>query len=121
MRRRVFIVDDSPLMLELYGELIEMQPDMALAGTASSAEEALAAIPGADADIALVDVSMPRMSGLELVGRLVAVVPGLPCLIFSAHSGEAYARGAKDVGALGYVEKGDPTALLAAVREVLAR
>lgn len=121
MRRRVFIVDDSPLMLELYGELIEMQPDMALAGTASSAEEALAAIPTAAADIALVDVSMPRMSGIELVSRLVAAVPGLPCLVFSAHAGEAYARGAKEVGAFGYIEKGDPTALLAAMREVLAR
>ncbi len=119
MRRRVFLVDDSPLMLELYGELIEMQPDLALAGTASSGEEALASISAAGADIALVDVSMPKMNGLELVGRLGTAAPGLPCLLFSAHAGEAYASRAQEVGAMGYVEKGDQTALLAAVRTAL--
>jgi two-component system response regulator DesR len=119
MPHRVFLVDDSPLMLELYGELIDMQPDMALAGTASSGAEALSRLPGMSADVALVDVSMPAMSGLELVGRLGESVPGLPCILFSAHSGDAYARRAMEAGARGYVEKGDPAALLAAVRDAL--
>jgi DNA-binding NarL/FixJ family response regulator len=119
MPRRVFLVDDSPLMLELYGELIEMQPDLILAGTASSAEEALREIPTAAADLALVDVSLPGVNGIELVGRLGSAVPGLPCVLFSAHSGELYEERAREVGALGYIEKGDPAALLNTLRDAL--
>jgi len=119
MPHRVFLVDDSPLMLELYGELIEMQADMSLAGTAGSGHEALETLPQAQADVALVDVSMPHMSGLELVERIAKAVPGLPCILFSAHSGDSYARRAIEAGARGYVEKGDPAALLAAVRGTL--
>jgi DNA-binding NarL/FixJ family response regulator len=119
MRRRVFLVDDSPLMLELYSELIEMQPDLALAGTATSAEEALRDIPESAADLALVDVSLPGLNGIELVGRLGAEVPGLPCILFSAHSVEIYEQRAREVGALGYIEKGDPAALLSTLRGAL--
>ena len=119
MRRRVFLVDDSPLMLELFGELIEMQADLTLAGTAASGEEALTALPRVPCDLALIDVSMPKMNGLELAERLQTTVPGLPCLLFSAHAGEAYERRSREVGARGYVEKGDPAALLTAIRTAL--
>jgi DNA-binding NarL/FixJ family response regulator len=96
-----------------------MQLDFALAGTASSAEEALRQIPAAGADLALVDVSLPGVNGIELVGRLGSEVPGLPCVLFSAHAGEIYEERAKEVGALGYIEKGDPAALLSTLRGAL--
>jgi two-component system uhpT operon response regulator UhpA len=119
MRRRVFLVDDSPLMRELFGELIEMQEDLALAGTAASAEEALGVLPELPCDLALIDVSMPEMNGLELAERLRRELPALPTLLFSAHTGETYARRAREAGARGYVEKGNPAALLAAIRGAL--
>jgi DNA-binding NarL/FixJ family response regulator len=119
MRRRVFLVDDTPLMRELFGELIELQPDLALAGTAASGEEALTVFPDVACDLALVDVSMPGMNGIDLVARLRELRPDFPCVLFSAHTGEVYARRAREVGAAGYVEKGDAALLLSTIREAL--
>ncbi|HYE95835.1 MAG TPA: response regulator transcription factor [Rubricoccaceae bacterium] len=115
-RRKVFLVDDSPLIVELLSDLVASQPDLSVSGTAQSGEEALRKIPASDCDLVLVDVSMPRMNGLELIGHLQRLRPDLPCLVVSAHSGESYVREAREAGAVGYVEKENPDALLEAIR-----
>lgn len=89
-----------------------------LTGAAASAEEALAALPDAGPELLLVDVSLPGMSGIELVRRLTAE-DGPICLMVSGHSDSTYVRRARKVGAHGYVMKGDPHALLEAIEVVL--
>jgi DNA-binding NarL/FixJ family response regulator len=99
----------------------------AIVETAEAALEALAAgQPHGDdgetagmPDLVLVDVSLPGMNGIELVAELQRRTPNLPCLVMSAHQGANYARKALNNGARGFVAKGDPPALVEAVRRVL--
>ena len=121
----VFIVDDSELLVELLIEIVGAQPDLQVCGTAGSGEEALDRLTGRDGQpppacaIALVDIRMPGMNGIDLVRELSAARPELPCVMVSAHAEEVYVNGAIAAGAKGYVMKGNPSALLSAVRRVL--
>lgn len=92
---------------------------LTVCGTAESGEEALETLPESGCDLALVDVSMPGMSGIELVRHLRAQSPEVKCLMLSGHLGEGYVTDALKAGARGYVGKGDPAALLEAITEVL--
>ena len=93
----------------------------ALVETAEAALERLAA-PSANGnrpDLVLIDVSLPGMSGIELVAELARLYPRLPCLMLSAHGDPKYVRQALDNGARGYVAKGDPPVILQGVTRVL--
>lgn len=118
-RSTVFIVDDFVLLHEMITEYLEMEPDLAVCGTAQSGEEALATLPERGCDLALVDVAMPGMNGIEFVRRLGELRPGFPCLMLSGHAEEVYVREAMAAGARGYVTKGDPDAIVGAIRCVL--
>lgn len=117
--RRLFLVDDSELFLELLMDVLEGEPDLTVAGSATSGEEALETLPGMACDLALIDVSMPGMNGIELVRRLQQERPDVPCVMLSAHAGEAYVSQAMAAGARAYVEKGRPEELLATIHAVL--
>lgn len=106
-------------MRELITSLVDSQPDLAVCGAAGSGEEALRVIPSLSCDLALVDLMMPGMNGLDLLGELQVAAPELPCLVVSAQPESLYATRAVTAGARGFVPKGDPGALLAAIREVL--
>lgn len=113
---RIFLVEDHPLMRRITSEYVGKLPDAEICGDASSAEEALLCLPASAADLVLVDVSLPNMSGIDLVAEIVARWPSLRCLMLSAHTEVAYVERALTVGAKGYVTKGDPVALAEAVR-----
>lgn len=118
--RRVFIVDDNDLFTEFLVEFLEMEPNLIVVGKAASGEEALGSLATLACEVALVDVSMPGMSGIELVRRLQDVRPDLPCLMLSAHIGASYVEEALSAGARGFVEKGSPAELLEAIEAVAA-
>ena len=117
---RVFVVEDHAVMRGMLCETVERQPESDLAGAASSAEEALATMDPASVDLVLVDLSLPRMSGVELVRRLSKRTPALPCLIVSGHVEVAYARQALEVAARGYVLKGRPADLAAGIQAAVS-
>lgn len=101
-------------------EAVERQPGCTVCGAAESAEQALAELPGAGIDLVLVDVSLPQMSGVELVRALREQLPDLVCLMVSGHVEASYAEQAIAAGASGYVLKGRPRDLGAAITTVLA-
>lgn len=70
-------------------------------------------------DLALVDISLPGMSGVELLTELGQLYPNLPCLVVSAHSHVSYAQQVLERGARGYVAKEDAIAIIEAIRQVL--
>ena len=111
-------MEDHAVMRGMLCETVERQPECELAGAASSAEEALATMDPASVDLVLVDLSLPRMSGVELVRRLSERTPALPCLIVSGHVEVAYAEQALAAGARGYVLKGRPADLTAGILAV---
>lgn len=118
-RHRIFVVDDHPLIRKCLSDFIDQTHDLEICGAAASGDEALQMITCDRCDLVLVDVSMPGMNGIELVARLREKHAGLLCLMLSGHSEQVYVRDSLEAGARGYVTKGDPGALLHAIRKVL--
>ena len=120
MKTRLFLVDDHPLMRRGLALVLGAEPDFEVVGQADSAEEALSRLSGLEADVALVDVSLPGMSGLELVKHLAATKPALRVLVVSRHDEALYAERAVRSGAKGYLSKLEAdTAVVGAVRHVV--
>jgi len=88
---------------------------------AATGREALALARGRSLDLMLLDMNLPEMGGLELLGRLAIVAPELPVLILSMHAEPLYVARAMQAGARGYVSKNiAPDELIAAIRQVAA-
>ena len=107
-------------MVESLSYLLSRIQGLTVAATAPSAESALAQLTEMSVDLVLVDVSLPQMSGIELVARLQAEHPDLLCLVLSGHDEPSYVQQALAAGARGYVQKDQPITLLDAIPRVLA-
>jgi DNA-binding NarL/FixJ family response regulator len=120
MKRKVFIVDDHPMMRRGYASLINTEPDLEVCGEAGSSIEAVAAIEETVPDLAIVDISLEGANGVELTKQLMNKRPELPVLVISMHDEALYAERALQAGARGYLMKlaGDE-AVLGAIRRVL--
>ena len=71
MKTRILLVDDHPLMRKGLAMTIEAEADLEIVGQAADAEDALAQFDDLDPDLAVVDVSLPGMNGLELIKHLL--------------------------------------------------
>ncbi|REL37725.1 DNA-binding response regulator [Rhodohalobacter sp. SW132] len=119
-KKRVVIVDDHPIMRKGLVSTIEAEPGYEVVAQFERAEDALERFEGLDANLAIVDVSLPGMSGIELVKNLLFQYPDLLSLVVSRHDVSLYAERALRAGAKGYVMKFEPSdVLLKAVRKVL--
>jgi DNA-binding NarL/FixJ family response regulator len=121
MKKTVLIVDDHPFMRAGLAQLIDKQPDLAVAGEAGDPPALLKRLAGGAPDLILMDITMPGRSGLELIKDVHATHPQLPILVVSMHDETLYAERVLRAGARGYIMKeagGDN--LLAAIRQVLA-
>ena len=101
----ILIVDDHPLMRKGLALTLEEETDLRVIGEAASAEEALKLVDEIEPDLVIADVSLPGMSGLELVKHLHAVQPKLPILVVSRHDEALYAERAIRAGSRGYIMK----------------
>jgi DNA-binding NarL/FixJ family response regulator len=113
------LVEDHPLMRETLSEFLAELSSIHLIGMVSSAEEALGFCDQNQPQLALVDVSLPGMSGIELVQALRERHPDMRCLMLSGHREISYVERALASGASGYVLKGDPADLLRGVAAVV--
>jgi DNA-binding NarL/FixJ family response regulator len=114
-----FIVENHKLVAEVTARALREKGNIDVAGMVNSAEEAVEQLPHMQVDVVLVDISLPAMTGLELVSILQKKYPKLPCLILSGHKQAIYVRRALDAGARGYVVKGDLASLISGVKQVL--
>lgn len=118
---RIFIVDDHPLVREWLGSLLRLQPDLEVSGEAGDAAQGLAAMLGAPPDVAIVDLSLPRGSGLDLIKDLRSHLPRTQVLVLSMHEEVRDVERAIRAGARGYVMKRQSTReIVTAIREVHA-
>lgn len=117
---RILIVDDHPLMRKGLALTLSAEPDLEVVGQAADAEEALSVFDKLEPDLVLIDISLPGMSGLELLKHLLALNPDLLALMVSRHDEALYAERSVRAGAKGYVmklEAGDD--IVQAVRHVI--
>lgn len=119
MKARIYIVEDHPVMRDMVARVVSHMPNAEVCGTAGSAEQALMQLPVVSADLALVDVSLPSMSGIDLLRELKQRWPQMRCLMVSAHHESVYAKHALALGAEGYVPKGDTDRLVQAISGAL--
>ena len=118
--RRILIVDDHPIVREGFSALLDGAPDLEVTGQAKDFDEAVAALDEADPDLAIVDISLPGKTGLELIGKLKEKKPDIRILVVSMHPESVFAERALKAGAQGYIMKGEATEhLLDGVRRVL--
>ena len=118
-KRRILIVDDDPVLLAFLTEVIGHAGYDTV--TASSGEEALQVVAAGEPDMALLDITMPGMSGLDLAARLKAGT-SVPFMFLSAIDDTESARQAAAHGAVGYLVKPvDAARLMPAFEAGLAR
>ena len=119
-KRRVFLVDDHPLVREWLTGLINQQSDLEVCGVAENAVGALAGIASTAPELAVIDISLNASSGLELIKDLSNQHPLVACLVLSMHEEKIYAERAMRAGARGYVRKRRTSKeILTALRTVL--
>ena len=118
--KKILIVDDHPLLREGLCTVINHEPDMIVCGAVENARQAMDAVAKLAPDLALVDITLPGKSGLELVKDLKAMHPGVAILAISMHDESLYAERMLRAGAGGYITKQQPPEeLVKAIRQVL--
>lgn len=121
MKTRIMVVDDHAIVLHGLKELINSEPDLEVTMTAESAERALELLAGNLPDIVVTDISLPGLSGLELIKQLTRSHPALPTLVLSMHDELVHGERALRAGAKGYLVKQEaPENVIKAIRMVLA-
>ncbi len=105
---RVLIVDDQALMREGLKTLLGFDDRVEVVGEVADGREALRQIPHAKPDVALVDVRMPRMDGVELTRRLSADHPEVAVVVLTTFDNDEYVFGGIRAGARGYLLKDTP-------------
>lgn len=118
---RVTLVEDQRDTRESWSRLISSFPDFTCSCTCSSAEEALRMIPIEKPDVILMDVFLPRMSGIECTSRLKAMMPETPIVMLTASDEDEILFLALESGADGYLlKRTKPAELRAALLDVLS-
>ena len=118
---RVLLVDDHRLVRAGLQSLLDATGDIRVAGTAADGQEALEVAAEVQPDVVLMDLSMPRMGGVEATRRLLADRPGLQVVVLTSFSDQEQVLDAVDAGAVGYLLKdADPTDLVDGVRAAAA-
>ena len=118
---RILLVDDHPIVRQGIKQVLSGAFQPAHVGEAANAEEGLTEVRSTDWDVMVLDLTLPGMSGLDLLKDLRRERPALPVLVLSMHPPDQFARRAMNAGAAGYLAKDSaPTELVKAVSEVMA-
>lgn len=116
---KILLADDHAVVRAGLKALIDGQADMRVVGEASDGAETVAKADECEPDVIVMDLSMPRLNGIEATGVLRQRSPRLAILILSVHQDATYLRRALEAGATGYVLKhAAPESLITAIRQV---
>lgn len=116
---RVAIVEDKPALRHSYAQLLEETPGFLCCGTFRDAETALADMGKASPDVVLMDIQLPKMSGVECAGKLKALLPSVNIVMLTAYDDSDLIFRALENGASGYLlKRTPPLELLRAIEDV---
>jgi DNA-binding NarL/FixJ family response regulator len=117
---RILLVDDHPVVRQGIRQILTDSFQSVEVGEAETAEAAFHSIRTSDWTLVMLDISIPGVSGLEILRRIRYERPELPVLILSMHPAEQFARRAMNAGAAGYLTKhSGPQELVRAVQAVI--
>ncbi|HWQ93809.1 MAG TPA: response regulator transcription factor [Clostridia bacterium] len=120
-KTRILVVDDHPTMREGLARVIDETEDLTVCAQAESIHDAMELIETSHPDLAIVDITLRRENGIELIKDLKVRHPNLLVLVHSMHDEQVYAQRSLRAGARGYLMKHEPPPkLLQAIRQVLA-
>ncbi|HEV8260124.1 MAG TPA: response regulator transcription factor [Burkholderiales bacterium] len=118
---RILIADDHEIVRDGLKRILAGTADMEVAAEAAGGDEALALVKANDYDVVMVDMSMPGLSGMDLIKRLRIEKPKLRILVLSMHGEQQYAARALKAGASGYLNKDSAAEILVgAIRKIAA-
>jgi DNA-binding NarL/FixJ family response regulator len=105
LKTRILVADDHPIVLRGLKTVLNAQPDCEVVAEATNGEEAVALALTEDIHLAILDISMPRKTGLQAAREITHRKPEVRVLMLSMHDNEQYLFEAIKVGAAGYVLK----------------
>ena len=119
----ILLVEDHKIMADALVNVLRTKGKFNIADVAESAEDAMDWLAEQEAepqvDLALVDVVLPRTSGIDLVSMIQQRYPGIPCLMISGRSAGQYVKRSLAAGARGYVLKDDIQDVMKGIQHVL--
>jgi DNA-binding NarL/FixJ family response regulator len=105
MRTSVFVADDHAILRDGLATLLAAHPDMEVVGTAANGREAVSEVLRLAPRVAIIDISMPELDGIEAARQIVAANPEVHVMILSMHAGSQHVFHALEAGARGYLLK----------------
>jgi DNA-binding NarL/FixJ family response regulator len=115
----ILLVEDHKIFAMALQRMLQERGHIEVVTVAKSAEDALNLILNLDVDLVLVDVSLPYLSGINLVLNLQKNYPALPCVMLSGHASQYYVRSSLAAGARGYLLKDHAAEILDGIQRVL--
>ena len=104
-RIRVMLADDHVLVREGTRELLEREEDMEVVGEADNGEQAVELATRLEPDVALMDIAMPKLNGIEATKQIKAICPATAVLMLTAYDDDQYVFALLEAGAAGYLLK----------------
>ena len=118
---RIVLADDHTIVRDGLKRILAATPDLEVADEAADGDALLALVKAGEYDVAVVDMSMPGLSGIALIKRLKLEKPKLRILVLSMHGEQQYAARALKAGAAGYLNKDSAAELLVGtIRKIAA-
>ncbi len=116
---KVLIADDHSIVRAGLRRIVEESGDMQVVSEADDGREAIQRVKETDPDVAVIDISMPGLDGLEVISQLQTLRPELPILVLTMHEEGQYVVRAIQAGAMGYLTKQSaPEQLVTAIRKI---
>ena len=116
----ILIVEDHKIVAEVLANILRHRGKFEVAGVVHSAKDALEQLSEQNIDLVLVDVSLPHISGIELVAMIHEKYPHIPSVVISGHNTSLYIKRSLDAGARGYIVKDDIHDIVDGIQQVLA-
>ena len=105
MKIRVLVADDHAIIREGLRIMLDNQPDMEVVAVAADGREAIQLVLKYEPDIAVIDISMPELNGIEAIQQLLPLHPHMQVVVLSIHETKPYVYRALKAGAKGYLVK----------------
>lgn len=117
--KNLLLVEDHPIFAGVLVRALKQREDLNVVMVVDSAEKALELVPDLNLDLILVDVSLPKMNGIDLVSKLTQLYPHILCLVISGHLSTLYLRRSLEAGARGYAIKDSAKDIIEGIYQVI--